>query len=884
MALIIKHIPNGITPYKDDRYERKPQYPTEEEHVVIKCVATECDESVEIKLNLQVNGVKSILDPMVQNFLVKGEMNCEFQVGKFALGDSVAYYFEGLCHNEKVKTKTYTFSPQSWFEDLQMTGIDFKNNCLICPLEYEKNSALLFYFKNGMIRTVLCESKHIQEHLGDEATLEQINENSYRFICKDNLNYLELQTESLIFSIKNQAHQMLMQSNMAHIKLRRDAENRVFSVDWSYETSSKEFFGFGEKYDVVNQKGKNPDSFVIEEFGHQQEKTYMPVPFFMTEKEYGIFTDTTFHAYFDLCKKKENSFSIRWDTDPEDLNINFYIIFGEPKKMLQHYYDLTGYPMLPPKWAFGPWMSGNGWNTQKETLDQVAFMKQYDSPATVLVVEAWADEITFYTFNDAKYKPVEGSEAQSYSGYTFGKEGKWESPKAMIDSLHENNIKLILWQIPVIKYEKDHKNEQHTRDEAYVIQNKLCVFNDDGTPYRIPDNWFFNSLVIDFSNPKACEWWFSKRQYLIEELGVDGFKTDGGEFIYDDACVFHNGKTGAELRNQYPILYEQAYTNFIGKDRVLFSRAGYTGAQNYPLHWAGDKISTFEEFKSTLVAGLSANISGVPFWGFDIGGFAGPFPSTELYIRSAQVAAFSPIMQFHAEPRNAQINNDRSPWNVAKVNEDEEAITLYRKYANIRMNLLPYIYNEAMKVTQQGLAMMRPLFYDFSKDFETYDIETAYMFGEGLLVSAITEEGISECPVYLPEGEWTNLFSGEKYGGNSHILYPCPLASIPVFIRENAVIALNLNKDFELGGSIGNSTNSYINLCFMMTGSCILDSTFFDDLGNTVHLQLNGEQVQVDHKGIIEEIYLILPNEIKPTHMNYVKSFNDFYQIWRMTL
>ncbi|MBC7960533.1 MAG: hypothetical protein H7X94_11740 [Vallitaleaceae bacterium] len=884
MAFIIKHIPNGITPYKDDRYERKPKHPKAEEPVVIKCVATECDPSVEIKLYLKANGVESIVESARSLYLEKGEMNCEFEVGKFLMGDCVTYYFEGTCHNETIRTKIYSFSPHRTDVGLKLAEVYFENNCVVCSIKYEKELFLLIYFKKGLIRTVLCESRYVSEHIGDEASLKPINESNYLFKSEGVQYTLEMQTIPLSFSIKNSKGLTLLKSNIEQIQLTRDHEDHIYSIEWAYETRCKEFFGFGERYDTVNQKGKNPDGFVIEEFGHQGDKTYLPVPFFMTEMQYGFFTDTTFHTYFDLNKKKDGRVSIKWDTDPNVLNINFYILFGEPKEMLRHYYELTGYPKLPPKWAFGPWMSANGWNTQIETLEQVAYMQQYECPATVLVLEAWADEITFYTFNDANYLPVEGGEANSYLEYTFDQEGKWDNPKAMIDHLHKNNLKLILWQIPVIKYEKDHQNEQHKRDEAYVIQNKLCIFNDDDTPYRIPDNWFFNSLVIDFTNPMACEWWFNKRRYLLEELGVDGFKTDGGEFIYDDTCVFYNGKTGAEIRNLYPNLYQEAYTNFIGKDRVLFSRAGYTGAQNYPLHWAGDKISSFEEFKSTLIAGLSANISGVPFWSFDIGGFAGPLPTTELFIRSAQVAAFSPIMQFHAEPRNKGVNNDRTPWNISKVHGDEDAITIYRKYANIRMNLLPYIYHEAVKVSKNGLAMMKPLFYDFSADPATYDIETAYMFGEGLLVSPVTEAGMMESQIYLPQGEWTNLFTGKKFKGNTQVIYPCPLNEIPVFIKENSPIALNLNDDFEFGGGIGNATLGYTNLCFLLTGCFVLEHAFEDDLGNEFKLSIENEQVQIKHNSSLDAIYIILQENISPKKMTYVKQFNDFYHVWRLLL
>lgn len=881
----IKHIPSGITPYKDDRYERKPQYPTQEDEIVIKCVAVNCDDSVLVKLFLKINGIEKVFYPEKEMNKEKNEMNCRFEIGKIKLGEKVSYYFEGRCHNKRIQTKEYKFAIQKWLSGMSVDALDFKNNCIIGYLKHVKKIAIIIYFKNGVLNMVVCEDKYVSQHIGDISTFEQIKDDLYKLKNNDSLYYLELKKDSFEFLIKNNNNNVLLKSNIENVKIRMNCEYNISSIDWMYETISKEFLGFGERYDCLNQKGKNPDIYVIEEFANQKEKTYMPVPFFMTEQNYGIYMGTTYHTYFDLCKEKETGVTIRCDMNPEDLYVNCKMIFGTPKEILQQYYQLTGYPKLPPKWAFGPWMSSNRWNTQKETLKQLEYTKQYDIPVTVLVLEAWSDEINFYNFNDAKYEKVYDAKHLSYSDYSFTEEGKWENPKEMIDILHDNNVKLILWQIPVIKYEKGNEDEQHKIDEAYVINNKLCVFNEDGTPYRIPDNWFSNSLVPDFTNPQTVKWWFNKRKYLTSELKVDGFKTDGGEFIYDDTCVFHNGKLGAEMRNQYPISYIEAYTNFIGEDRVLFSRAGYTGAGNYPMHWAGDKVSTFEEYKSAIIAGLTANISGIPFWGFDIGGFAGDLPSTELYIRSTQAATFSPIMQFHSEPpRSLQENNDRTPWNIAEVNNDEVVIEVYKKYANIRMNILPYIYNEAVKVSGQGLAMMRPLFYDFSKDAETYNIETEYMFGENLLICAITEEGVEEISVYLPEGEWTDLFTGTKYEGSCYINYKCPLEKIPVFIRKNSIISLNLNKQLELGESIGNDISSYENFCFFINGDYIDDYTFLDDLGNRMNIQFIDGDVEVKSISNIKEIYFIISREIEPDNMVYVKRFNEHFNIWKRDL
>lgn len=187
-----------------------------------------------------------------------------------------------------------------------------------------------------------------------------------------------------------------------------------------------------------------------------------------------------------------------------------------------------------------------------------------------------------------------------------------------------------------------------------------------------------------------------KRQYLVDEVEIDGFKTDGGEFVFGDDVQFSDGRTGKEMRNAYPNLYIGEHYRYINekRDGIVFSRAGFTGAAQMPAHWAGDEKSTFAAFQRNLCAGLNAGISGVPFWGWDLAGFSGEIPSAELYARSASMAAFCPIMQYHAESK-AEFNQDRTPWNIAERRNAPWVIDVYRYYAKLRMAMLPYIAEEA---------------------------------------------------------------------------------------------------------------------------------------------------------------------------------------------
>ena len=224
---------------------------------------------------------------------------------------------------------------------------------------------------------------------------------------------------------------------------------------------------------------------------------------------------------------------------------------------------------------------------------------------------------------------------------------------------------------------------------------------------------------------------------------------------------------------------------------VTFSRAGYTGAQRMPIHWAGDQLSCFGELRAQLTAGLSAGLSGIPFWSFDIGGFAGELPDAELYLRATAMAAYCPVMQWHAEPRSGQFyathedgfNNDRSPWNLAAYWQDARIEQIAAEFARRREALRPYLYEEARHCAKSGRPMMAHLCYDFPEDAAAWEIDDEYMLGRSLLVAPVLVPGAKGRSVYLPRGRWRALFDGRLYEGKTEIDVPCSLEQAIVFER-----------------------------------------------------------------------------------------------------
>ncbi|MDD4369454.1 MAG: glycoside hydrolase family 31 protein, partial [Oscillospiraceae bacterium] len=558
--------------------------------------------------------------------------------------------------------------------------------------------------------------------------------------------------------------------------------------------SGQGFFGCGEKFDRVNQRGLQPRNLVYENYTQQGRHTYLPTPWLFSDRHWGFFAETEAETRWDLSHYEEDRVSGSFSGQTDDGRFHpLHLWLGDPARLLQRLTHLQGAPALPPPWAFGPWMSANGWATQKEAEEQLQMTRDLDIPATVMVLEAWSDEETFYIWNGARYIPQR--QAFKYEDFSFPADGPWPDPRAFTKTLDEAGLHLVLWQIPIIRPISDNQNQQLRLDEREAIAQGYCVQNPDGTPFRIPDKWFSGSLLLDFSNPQAASWWLEKRRYLCEALNVEGFKTDGGEFVYLPEARFANHKTGVSMRNLYPALYTQAYYDFLNQNcrqGVTFSRAGYSGSQYRPLHWAGDQLSQYSELRGQLTAGLSAGLSGILFWGFDIGGFAGELPDSDLYLRSAAMGCFSPVMQFHSEPRNGQYGdsrrrdwiNDRSPWNMARVNAAPEIITAYRRLAKLRMKMLPYLYAEARHSVATGRPLMAHLIYDYPDCRQSLLCEDQYMLGQSLLVAPILEEATTSREVWLPKGQWFDFWSGRPVTGGETILVNSLLGEIPVFSKR----------------------------------------------------------------------------------------------------
>ncbi|MFE6974464.1 TIM-barrel domain-containing protein [Streptomyces sp. NPDC057682] len=547
--------------------------------------------------------------------------------------------------------------------------------------------------------------------------------------------------------------------------------------------------GFGERYNAVDQRGLALDAQVFEQYKGQgfTTRTYLPMPFALVigGDGWGFHVRTSRRTWYDIGATDNDLLRIEAEVGPDGA-LETHCYRGTPADVLGAFLDEAGRPEELPEWVFGLWASGNEWNTQARVMAEMDRHRDTDIPVRALVIEAWSDESTFTAFRDARYEVHEDGSPHRLGDFTFPADGAWPDPKAMVDELHARGIKVLLWQIPLMKM-RPNPSGQAAADARAMTDRGYGVLEQDGKrPYRNRGWWFPLALMPDLTNPEARDWWLSKRRYLVDEVGIDGFKTDGGEHAWGADLRYADGTSGDVTNNLFPVAYPRAYGDLLrrcGKAPVTFSRAGFTGSQNAGAFWAGDEDSTWDAYRHSVHAGITASACGIVYWGWDLAGFSGDVPDAELYIRATEFSAFVPIMQYHSEYNHHRLPlRDRTPWNIAERSGDPAVLDTFRRYAALRERLVPYLAEETRTGLAENKPLMRGLFFDHADDARIWDHQDHFRLGSGLLVAPVTEPGATRRTVYLPAGtDWVDVWTGETFSGGRELLREAPLGTIPVF-------------------------------------------------------------------------------------------------------
>jgi alpha-D-xyloside xylohydrolase len=440
--------------------------------------------------------------------------------------------------------------------------------------------------------------------------------------------------------------------------------------------------------------------------------------------------------------------------------LEYFVIAGPaPKQVLGRYTALTGRPPVVPAWSYGLWLS-------------TSFTTDYDEQT----VNSFIDEMA------ARELPVSVFHFDCFWMREFNWcDFEWDprvfpDPAGMLARLHAKGVRVCVWINPYIAQRSPLFRE--AADAGYLVTRP------DGSVWQW-DLWQAGMGLVDFTNPDATVWYQSHLRRLVDQ-GVDCFKTDFGERIPTDV-VWADGADPERMHNLYAQLYNRAVHDVLVEargagDAVLFARSATAGGQSMPVHWGGDSTSTYVSMAETLRGGLSLAMSGFAFWSHDIGGFEGT-PDAGVFKRWTAFGLLGSHSRFHGS------GSYRVPWAF-----DEEAVEVTRRFTQLKMRLMPYLYQHGLDAVRTGVPLMRPMALEFPEDPATGHLDRQYMLGPDLLVAPVlTASG--EVEFYLPAGQWTSLLTGETVTGGSWRSEVHDFLSLPLYVRPGAVIPWGARTD-----------------------------------------------------------------------------------------
>lgn len=507
-------------------------------------------------------------------------------------------------------------------------------------------------------------------------------------------------------------------------------------------------YGLGERFTNFAKNGQTVEIW-NKDGGTSSEQSYKNVPFFISNKGYGVFVNYPGHVSFEIGSEhvSKTQFSV------EDETLEYFFIYGPTMhEIIRKYTDLTGKPALPPAWSFGLWLSTSFCTDYDEkTVNQfIDGMHERGIPLDVFHFDCfWMKEFEWCNFEwDKRIFP---------------------EPEKMLQRLKDKGLKICVWINPYIGQKSPLFEE--AKKAGYFIKRK------DGSVWQW-DLWQGGQGVVDFTNPDARKWYTSKLERLLD-MGVDAFKTDFGERIPEDV-VYYDGSNPGKMHNYYTYLYNKTVFDLLKEKKgeqnaVVFARSATAGSQQFPVHWGGDCQSNYNSMAESLRGGLSLMLSGFSFWSHDIGGFEeGATP--DIYKRWTQFGLLSSHSRYHG---NVEY---RVPWIF-----DEEAVEVTKKFTKLKYSLMPYLFKHAVEAHRFGVPVMRPMVMEFQDDPAAVLLDRQYMLGENLLVAPIfNEDGNAE--YYLPQGKWTNILTGKVYEGGKWYHENYDYMAFPLLAKENSII------------------------------------------------------------------------------------------------
>ena len=615
---------------------------------------------------------------------------------------------------------------------------------LTTPVEPKSSDAEDVMFCEGFQKKVSVQTTPAPPNLGGEIVTSadaikcrtkygsiEIRKYPWRIVVKDAKGKVLTQTRHLM---DNDSTQVKLQP-FSFIKRGSDNSrsiNPVFLL-----SPGERIYGCGESFTSLNKVGQKVHLSVTDPQGPETDGMYKPVPFYFSNRGYGIFMHTSAPVTCDFGASYIGAQRLFM----ADEQMDFFVFFGEPKDILDEYTNITGKSPMLPLWSFGTWMSRITYFSQEEGLEIAHQLRAHKIPSDVIHFDTgWF-----------------GVDWQC--DYQFAKD-RFKAPVGMLKQLSKDGFHTCLWQLPYFT--------PKNRFFPEIIEKGLHVVNATG---GMP----VEDAILDFSNPETVNWYQSKIEGLMKQ-GVSTIKCDFGEAAPYNG-FYHSGKGGLYEHNLYPLRYNKALFEVVEKNHpgegIIWARSAWAGSQRYALHWGGDAATNNIGMLGDLRGGLSFGLSGFSFWSHDMGGFVTASPE-DIYRRWLPFGFLSSHTRAHGAPPT-------EPWLIS-----ESFTKAFRECAEMKYRLMPYVYAQAKDCSERGLPMVRALLVEFPQDKGAWLVEDEYMFGSQMLVAPLLESGNSR-DVYLPKGKWIDYQTGKVYEGGYQTIEAGKIPAV-ILVRDGSLI------------------------------------------------------------------------------------------------
>ena len=510
-------------------------------------------------------------------------------------------------------------------------------------------------------------------------------------------------------------------------------------------------YGLGERFTPYVKNGQTVDMWNADG-GTASELAYKNIPFYMTNRGYGVFVEDSSDVSFEVASEKVER--VQFSCEGETLVYD--VIYGRtPKGTLDLYTALTGRPPLLPAWSFGLWLS-TSFTTNYDEATASGFidgMAQRDIPLSVFHFDCYW--MKGYNWCDFAWDPD-----------TF------PDPEGMLKRYHDRGLRLCCWINPYIGQQSPLFKEG--MEHGYLLKKT------NGDVWQT-DLWQAGMGIVDVTNPEARAWYCRYLKKLLAQ-GIDCLKTDFGERIPVKDIAYFDGSSPLHMHNYYTFLYNKMVFDTLKEVRgegeaILFARSATAGSQQFPVHWGGDNSASYVSMAEMLRAGLSMSHSGFGYWSHDISGFESTAPA-HVYKRWVQFGLLSSHSRLHGS------SSYRVPWAF-----DEESVDVVRKFTKLKCRLMPYLYGAMVQAHEHGAPMLRPMVLEFPDDPACDALDRQYMLGDSLLVAPVFRED-GKVSYYLPDGKWTGLLSDRKVRGGHWQEETHDFMSLPLMVRPGTVLPL----------------------------------------------------------------------------------------------